>query len=562
MTKLYSYVRFSSAAQADGTSRTRQSKMAKEVADKYGLELVEDYQDLGVSAFKGDNAKTGALSDFLNAIGKQVPVGSWLFVENLDRLSRSDILSAQELFLSIIRRGITIVTGMDGKVYSQESVTSNPVDLIVSILLFSRAHEESQTKRARTISSVLLKIKEHQRNPQSPAVAIREVGSNQWWTDDTTGFIIPHPIHYPALLKIIEMRRAGKSTDAILKYLNENHRPPKPPKNKANKETWSTVMVSRLFDTRALIGIKEVTVDGVLYELKDYYPRVLEDNEFYRLREQIKRRAYSYGRGVDPVIPLLSGIGILKCGHCGVWMAKQKGSNGKPHQYRYVCDGTRRMEKCPHPHWSFRAINLERAILQLIADKVWQKNEVDNPVPALTAQIEAIATQIDKLVELSMLTSPTKELAEKINTLNRQRDELQQEIWTWESQSYDIDTQGWQKLAHFDLEDVENEERLAVRQSIAQAIKRIDCLRIDNKHNLFNVTYKDGAKQRIVIERNTPHREGRIYADIYTVSDHQIIGINGVIALHDHIDILIDREKFMRELPKDEGGWLADYFDL
>ncbi|EFZ49527.1 site-specific recombinase domain protein, partial [Escherichia coli E128010] len=101
--------------------------MAREVAAKYDLELVNDYQDLGVSAFKGANSKTGALSRFLDAIGRSVPVGSWLFIENLDRLSRADIVSAQELFLSIIRRGITIVTGMDNKIYSLDTVTANPI---------------------------------------------------------------------------------------------------------------------------------------------------------------------------------------------------------------------------------------------------------------------------------------------------------------------------------------------------------------------------------------------------------------------------------------------------
>ena len=149
-TKLYSYIRFSSMRQNDGSSYERQIRMAREVAAKYDLELVNDYQDLGVSAFKGANSKTGALSRFLDAIGRSVPVGSWLFIENLDRLSRADIVSAQELFLSIIRRGITIVTGMDNKIYSLDTVTANPMDLMFSILLFIRGNEESQTKRNRT----------------------------------------------------------------------------------------------------------------------------------------------------------------------------------------------------------------------------------------------------------------------------------------------------------------------------------------------------------------------------------------------------------------------------
>lgn len=211
-TKLYSYIRFSSMRQNDGSSYERQIRMAREIAVKYDLELVNDYQDLGVSAFKGANSKTGALSRFLDAIGRSVPVGSWLFIENLDRLSRADIVSAQELFLSIIRRGITIVTGMDNKIYSLDTVTANPMDLMFSILLFIRGNEESQTKRNRTNSSALIKIKAHQENPQNPAVAIEEIGKNMWWTDTTSGYVLPHPVFFPIVQEVVELRRNGRST--------------------------------------------------------------------------------------------------------------------------------------------------------------------------------------------------------------------------------------------------------------------------------------------------------------------------------------------------------------
>lgn len=303
MTKLYSYIRFSSMRQGEGSSYERQIKMAKEIADRYGLELVNDYQDLGVSAFKGANSKTGALSRFLDEIGRSIPVGSWLFIENLDRLSRQDIISAQELFLSIIRRGITIVTGMDNKIYSIETVTANPMDLMFSILLFIRGNEESQTKRNRTNSSALLKIKAHQQNPQSPAVAIEEIGKNMWWTDTTSGYVLPHPVYFPILQKIVKMKQEGHSTGSVLDYLNEHHEPPAPTSNKQHRK-WSIAMVSRLFKTKALIGVKEVTVDGVQYELKDYYPRVLSDSEYYFLKNNLIKKAWSFGHAQEKTILL------------------------------------------------------------------------------------------------------------------------------------------------------------------------------------------------------------------------------------------------------------------
>ncbi|EBU8555551.1 recombinase family protein, partial [Salmonella enterica subsp. enterica serovar Telelkebir] len=280
---------------------------------------------------------------------------SWLVVENLDRLSRQSIIEAQELFLSIIRRGITIVTGMDGKVYSKESVNANPLDLLLSVMMFARANEESQTKRNRTNSSALLKIKHHQNNPQSPAVAIEEIGKNMWWTDTSSGYVLPHPIYFPIVQKIVQMKRDGHSTGTVLEYLNAHYEPPAPTSNKQHQK-WSIAMVSRLFHTKALIGIKTVKVDGIEYELKDYYPRVMSDSEFYFLKNNLVKKAWSYGKDEEKTIPLLSGIGLLKCSHCGSPMVKRKAANGKVEQYRYQCDGKASgRTDCPFPNWGFRA---------------------------------------------------------------------------------------------------------------------------------------------------------------------------------------------------------------
>ncbi|HCJ5680590.1 TPA: recombinase family protein [Escherichia coli] len=549
-TKLYSYIRFSSMRQNDGSSYERQIRMAREVAAKYDLELVNDYQDLGVSAFKGANSKTGALSRFLDAIGRSVPVGSWLFIENLDRLSRADIVSAQELFLSIIRRGITIVTGMDNKIYSLDTVTANPMDLMFSILLFIRGNEESQTKRNRTNSSALIKIKAHQENPQNPAVAIEEVGKNMWWTDTTSGYVLPHPVFFPIVQEVVELRRNGRSTAEILDHLNATYTPP-PAASHKRHSNWSRAMIERLFHTRALIGIKEISVDGVKYELKDYYPRVLDDAEFYHLKKSIGVRACNYGDKEEAKpIPLLSGVNLLKCEHCGSAMVKVKGTNKRPNQYRYSCDAMRSSRiACVHTNWSFRGDQLEKAVLQLLADKIWIAEDKANPVPALKVQVDEISRKIDNLIALSAMTGATKELADQITTLNSERETLYNQIKMAEEEMYSVDSQGWEKLAEFDLEDVYNEERLKVRFKIKQALKRIGCSRIDRNKNLFVLEYIDGKTQRVVIENSRGTRKGQIFVDLKTINDRQILESNGLV-LHPCLDMLTDKDwKPEEEIP-------------
>jgi DNA invertase Pin-like site-specific DNA recombinase len=159
--KCYSYIRWSSDKQSGGSTLARQLKTAHEIADEQDLELVEMI-DSGISAFKGKNAKDGELGRFIDAVeNKLIPDNSWLVVENLDRLSREAIINAQQLFLKLMKIGITVVTGMDKKIYSGKSVTEDPMDLMYSIMLFARAHEESKTKSKRTYGNALSIIEKY-----------------------------------------------------------------------------------------------------------------------------------------------------------------------------------------------------------------------------------------------------------------------------------------------------------------------------------------------------------------------------------------------------------------
>src|SRR5262249_54137659 len=109
----YSYLRFSSPQQATGDSMRRQTATREGwLADHPGVELDKSLQmtDAGRSAFKRKNWDTYALARFVDCIKSgRVEPGSYLLVENLDRLSREDAGEATELFLSIVNKGVVIV---------------------------------------------------------------------------------------------------------------------------------------------------------------------------------------------------------------------------------------------------------------------------------------------------------------------------------------------------------------------------------------------------------------------------------------------------------------------
>ena len=150
--KAYSYVRMSTDAQLKGDSKRRQLEMSAKYAAENDLDLVPDSQleDIGVSAFTGANTSTGALGIFLQAVrDKKVLEGSYLLVESFDRLSRQELTKALPPFLEIINSGIILVTLADQRKYTPGKVEIN--DLLYSIMIMSRAHEESATKMADTL---------------------------------------------------------------------------------------------------------------------------------------------------------------------------------------------------------------------------------------------------------------------------------------------------------------------------------------------------------------------------------------------------------------------------
>jgi DNA invertase Pin-like site-specific DNA recombinase len=145
--RAFSYLRMSTPGQLRGDSLHRQLTAAREYVEKHGLDLLEADQlrDIGVSAFKGDNVAEGAaLGRFMAAVRSgRIATGSYLLVEDLDRLSRQAIFNSLALVVELVTSGIVVVTLSNGKRYD---TTTGPGDLIMSIISMERAHDESRMK--------------------------------------------------------------------------------------------------------------------------------------------------------------------------------------------------------------------------------------------------------------------------------------------------------------------------------------------------------------------------------------------------------------------------------
>jgi DNA invertase Pin-like site-specific DNA recombinase len=152
--RAFSYLRMSTDLQLKGDSRRRQIEKSKKYAAEHGLRLLEGDQleDIGISAYRGANVREGALGKFIQAVrDNAIERGSFLLVESFDRLFRQHPTKALRHFLEIINAGITVVTLEDEHVWSEGK--TNDWDLFQSLVIMSRAHDES-LKKSKRLSEV------------------------------------------------------------------------------------------------------------------------------------------------------------------------------------------------------------------------------------------------------------------------------------------------------------------------------------------------------------------------------------------------------------------------
>jgi DNA invertase Pin-like site-specific DNA recombinase len=241
----YSYLRMSTDLQLKGDSRRRQLEASRAYAEANGLELAEgaELEDIGVSAFRGANVREGALGQFLKAVkAGSVKPGSFLIVESLDRLSREQVLIAQSLFLNIIQAGIHLVTLTDGRVY--RAGTTDLGDLIISLVIMSRAHEESQTKSHR-ISAAWKNKRAH---------AIIRTPMTKWcpaWltlSGDRSAYI-PNPGRVEVVRQIFRDTADGLGMYSVASRLNKAKVP-----TFGGPNGWHQSYVAKILANRAVLG--------------------------------------------------------------------------------------------------------------------------------------------------------------------------------------------------------------------------------------------------------------------------------------------------------------------
>jgi hypothetical protein len=439
--KAYSYIRFSSPEQEKGDSVRRQVQQSEEYAKQHGLELDDTLKmtDRGMSAYKGHHKAKGALGEFLKLVEEgEIAEGSLLIVENLDRLSREQVLDALNQFTSIIRAGIKLITLQDGQEYSRESIDNNWTQLIMSITYMARAHEESQAKAKRLAGAW--------KNKREKAANGNHVLTSRcpdWLqlNDSKTGFE-----KIPEACKVVELiyrwKLNGMGNETITRELNKGGYW-KPPRG-----SWRKSYVMKILRNQAVIGEfqpHEFYTDDegkqkrkpVGDPIPNYYPAIISEDLYWAVQEKLRQNRNKGGR-TGKVSNLFTHL--LTCGYCGGSITYiNKGQTPKGGE-KLVCDRARRGAGCHRYYLNYK--EAEKLLLEYCRgldakDIMPDRDKVKSELAQWETRLQAIDGQLEDLeakeghVTDSIADTANKNvrrrLEEKLSSLLEEKAKLQSE---------------------------------------------------------------------------------------------------------------------------------------
>ena len=409
-----SYGRFSSAQQASGQSRERQSEALDATLKKFGWRLLDTYFDHGVSAGRGKHRAVGALGRLLRRVReREIPTPCVLIVETFDRLSREELTIAQEQFLALINAGMAIYTTMDGAGYDQRSLNANPGGLFTSIGMMLGASGVYKVMADRAEKGWVKRRGNH--TGMCPGWLEFERTSR---SDQPVDGVYSLKDGAQDILDRIFEEAQSIGLDRLAARLNEGGVPTFETWNhKDSRGIWYDKHLRRIITGRAVRGEVEVgkyvwhtireTVDGEVIEYEKsvreptgvrlkIYPDPISEEVWQRANDALAGRTTGKGRKGKDFANLFQGL--AKCWDCGGPMnlksTTKKG--GKTYRY-YRCDMLHRRGACTNEHVYDYPLVEKHLLDVLVSQALKAELPKDDKAAAIRREIADLRAEVDSL---------------------------------------------------------------------------------------------------------------------------------------------------------------------
>jgi DNA invertase Pin-like site-specific DNA recombinase len=440
--KAYSYKRFSTPAQEHGDSLRRQTAMAQAWADRNHVPLDTELNltDRGISAYTGANRDVGNLGAFLRAVENgEVPPGSWLLVENLDRLSREPAFDASYYMQGIIRQGVTVVDLSDGsgREYNLDTLRSNEGLALLMAMLFSfaRGNQESVQKARRVGEAYANKRAVFASSAKLSRPYTRRLPAWIRWSDEASDYELIEE-RAELLRWMFEMADGGLGAHSIAAHLNET-----------KVDTWGAggwkakywhrSYIRKLLTNKAAIGIfvphRVEKVDGQRTKkrtpqepIAHRFPAAVERELFERVNARLSTTEPRGRNAKAPVRSIFAGI--MKCQYCGGTVTRV---NKGDHVY-LVCTaahgkaGTCRYESVPYA----QAVTAFQHSSRQTLDEAPRGNntaEMAAQIERLKGNIDAGEDIVGEMLDLR-ITDKSRAAAQRLRDAERELEAYREEL--------------------------------------------------------------------------------------------------------------------------------------
>ncbi len=515
MRRAYSYIRMSTETQLKGDSLRRQLEASEAYAKNNQLELVDTIdgvplKDIGISAFKGKNTQKGVLSLFLDALetGK-IKKDSVLLIESLDRLSRDKLSEALSQFMSILNKGVEIVTLADNQRYTREIINQNPGALFVSLGIMFRANEESEIKSKRICA-----VWENKRNNLSNTSKVLSRKAPSWlrYSEKTGRFEVIEE-RAAIVRKIFDMCINTCGLWTIARYLNENKVP-----LFGKGKVWYMSSITHLLSNRATIGefhpgrVKDGVREKVGDPISDYFPRIIDEQTFLLAQLSIARRS-TIGKGRKGKTYVNLFAGITYCGACGFKVLVKGRGNALPRDVKYLlCSNKQHGAGCSFKH-TWRLPDFEAMILAHLRDINFddlidtssndKKVSLDDTAESLKLKAENIDAEIERALDLMIAEdisdSVKHKLKNKIQQLEADKKEVELELKnvTIAISEQDQNTKIFNAsefknfLSQLEARKTDYLFRSSVNQYLTKLIEKIEIFESDETFEPWNISEDD-----------------------------------------------------------------------
>ncbi len=282
----YSYLRFSDVSQKQGDSIRRQTALRDDWLGRHPEATLDTTlkADLGRSAYKRVNPDRYALTAFLKKIESgRVLRGSYLLIENLDRLTREEEVPACHLLTGILMAGVKVVQLSPYEMELTEK--SNGWELMRAVMELSRGHAESKIKSERNGATWENKREcARQGKDQPPRKKDQRITRSLTsqlpaWVKDAGGVLALDAKRAATVRHIFTLAASGLGAGLIVKALGVAKCPPM-----GASGQWSRAYVSQILkDRRALGEFQPRHANGrpAGKPIAGYYPPVVTEADWF-----------------------------------------------------------------------------------------------------------------------------------------------------------------------------------------------------------------------------------------------------------------------------------------